>query len=220
MIFAAGFGTRMGALTRTRPKPLIEVACKPLLDHALECAFLAGTETVIVNTHYLAEQIADHLSARPEVLIQHEEGDILETGGGLKRAAPRLGDDAVFTLNSDAVWRGDNPLRVLAAGWVPDQMSALLLVQHRDLIPGYGGKNDFALGADGRLARGGPYIYLGAQIIDPAPVVAHPGRVFSFNAVWDQLIAEGRVFGAPYGGQWCDVGSPDGLARAEEMLRV
>ncbi|KAJ57225.1 nucleotidyltransferase [Actibacterium mucosum KCTC 23349] len=220
MIFAAGFGTRMGQLTKSRPKPLIHVAGTPLLDHALDTAFSAGIETVLVNTHYLADQIALHLAGRDGVLVQHEADQILETGGGLKRAAPRLGPGPVATLNCDAVWHGTNPLDVLSGAWQPERMKALLLLKHRDLIPGYGGKNDFGIDGDGRIYRGGPYIYLGAQIMVLQPVIAHSETVFSFNVIWDQLIESGQAFGVSYPGNWCDVGSPEGILRAEEMLRV
>lgn len=220
MIFAAGFGTRMGHLTASRPKPLVAVAGKPLIDYALNVAFSAGSETVLVNTHYLAEQIAAHLSERNDVVLQHEDARILDTGGGLKRAAATLGRGPVFTLNSDAVWRGPNPLSVLADGWDSTQMQARLLLLHRDQIPGYGGKNDFALGADGRISRDGPYIYLGAQIINAGIVANHPGDVFSLNAVWDDMMQRGAVFGAEYTGSWCDVGTPEAITRAEEMLGV
>ncbi len=216
MIFAAGFGTRMGALTADRPKPMISVAGRPLIDHALALACDAHSAPVVVNTHYRADRIAAHLAGRG-VAISHEPA-ILETGGGLKRALPLLGAGPVMTLNSDAVWAGPNPLRLLADAWDGARMEALLLLAPVALALGYAGPGDFALGADGRLARKGPLAYLGAQVIDPAPVMAEAAEVFSLNRVWDGAIARGRAFGIVYPGRWCDVGRPEGVALAEAML--
>ncbi|MEY3532096.1 MAG: hypothetical protein RI979_120, partial [Pseudomonadota bacterium] len=151
MVFAAGFGTRMGALTAHRPKPLILVAGRPLIDHALDLADQAGAGPVVVNTHYLADQIARHLAGRP-VTLSHEADEILETGGGLRKALPQLGYGPVMTLNSDAVWTGQNPMSQLAAQWDPERMDALLLLLPVDKATGHKGTGDFLIGADGRIA--------------------------------------------------------------------
>lgn len=220
MLFAAGFGTRMGALTADRPKPLIPVAGRALIDHALALAAGAGLGRIVVNTHYRAEALARHLAGRPGVVLSHEP-EILETGGGLKAALPRLGGAAaVLTLNSDAVWTGPNPLAALAAAWAqaPGAAAALLMLVPAARATGHIGRGDFALAPDGRIARGGPLVYTGAQAIAAAPVAAHPGRVFSLNAVWDGLIAQGRAFGLVHPGGWCDVGRPEGIAAAEALL--
>lgn len=215
MLYAAGFGTRMGALTANRPKPLIPVAGRALIDHAL--ALAEGlAEPIVVNTHYRADQIAAHLAGR-KVSISHETPDILETGGGLKAALNLLGDGPVFTLNSDAVWAGPNPLRVLADAW-RDDMGALLLMAPLAQAVGHKGRGDFALAADGRITRGGDMVYLGAQIVDPAGLADIPERAFSLNRYWDRMIAEGHGHGVVYTGQWCDVGAPEGIVAAEAML--
>jgi N-acetyl-alpha-D-muramate 1-phosphate uridylyltransferase len=217
MVFSAGFGTRMGALTADRPKPLVPVGGRALIDHALDlCAGLR----VVVNTHYLAGQIAAHLSGR-DVAISHEAGEILETGGGLRAALPLLGPGSVFTLNSDAIWQGPNPLAVLRAAWAPQDMSALLLLAPLERTHGRQGppKGDFTLGPDGRLTRGGNLLYLGAQIVVPEGLDQFP-PVFSLNALWDGLMAKGRLFGTVYPGQWCDVGHPGGIAQAEALLNA
>jgi N-acetyl-alpha-D-muramate 1-phosphate uridylyltransferase len=215
MLFAAGFGTRMGALTADRPKPLIPVAGRALIDHALALADGVASR-IVVNTHYHADQIAAHLAGRP-VAISHEGDAILETGGGLRAALPLLGPGAVFTLNTDAVWTGPNPLETLASGWA-EGMGALLLLAPVARARGYRGAGDFALLPDGRIRRGGPMVYLGAQIVDPDGLEAVPERVFSLNLHWDRLIAEGRAFGVVHEGLWCDVGRPEGIAEAEAML--
>ncbi len=118
MLFAAGFGTRMGDLTKSRPKPLVEVAGRALLDHALSLVSGAGGARTVVNTHYLGDQIADHLAGK-DIALSHEAPDILDTGGGLRNALPLLGQDTVMTLNTDAVWAGPNPLSLLNAAWDP-----------------------------------------------------------------------------------------------------
>ncbi|MBN2906053.1 MAG: nucleotidyltransferase family protein [Rhodobacteraceae bacterium] len=218
MIFAAGFGTRMGALTAQKPKPLIPVAGRPLIDHALDLAQAAGVARIVVNTHYLADQMSDHLSGRPDVQISHEAPEILETGGGLRRAVPMLGTGAVFTLNSDAIWTGPNPLSHLARAWDPARMDGLLLLIARDRARGHMGAGDFIMDADGRLARGGGAVYSGAQILRTEMLADIPEDAFSVNRLWDRMLAEGRLYGVLHPGGWCDVGHPEGLALAEDML--
>jgi MurNAc alpha-1-phosphate uridylyltransferase len=218
MIFGAGFGTRMGALTADRPKPLIEVAGVSLLDRALRIGAEAGHGPIVVNTHYLGHQIEAHLEDR-DVRIAREEERILDTGGGLRAALPLLGEGPVATLNPDCVWSGPNPLSLLEGAWDGERMSALMLVVPLDRTRAYLGAGDFRLGSDGRLVRTGPFVYSGAQILDPAGLVDIPHDVFSLNRYWNTLAAEGRLFGLPYPGLWCDVGHPEGIGAAEALLR-
>jgi MurNAc alpha-1-phosphate uridylyltransferase len=221
MIFAAGFGTRMGALTADRPKPLIPVAGRPLIDHALEVAASAKARRVVVNTHYRAEQMTRHL-AGSGVLISHESGAILETGGGLRAALPLLGPGPVAILNSDGIWTGANPLVELAAAWDSSRMEALLLLLPADKTVGHKAKGDFRLDAQGRLARGSggeDHVYIGASIIDPARLAGIDAAAFSLNRVWDQMIGAGTAFGVVHQGGWCDVGHPDGIVEAEHLLQ-
>lgn len=217
MLFAAGFGTRMGALTTNRPKPLVEVAGRPLIDHALALAQAAGIPRIVANLHYRGGMIRDHLAKTP-VLFSDESDKILETGGGLRKALPLLGAGPVYTLNTDAVWTGDNPLETLDKAWKPGAMRALLLLAPLGRTRGHSSKGDFTLHPDGRISRGGDLVYLGAQIVDPSGLCAISDEVFSLNRLWDQLIAEGRAFGTLHPGQWCDVGHPGGILEAEAML--
>jgi len=220
MLFAAGFGTRMGALTADRPKPLLRVAGRSLLDHALEIADRAGAVSPVVNLHYLGERIEAHLQGR-DVRFSREMPDILDTGGGLKAALPQLGSGAVMTLNTDAIWTGANPLAQLADAWAPERMDGLLLLLPLAAVTGHPGTGDFTVSAQGRIAwgkgAGGP-VYLGAQIVKTDHVLAIAEHVFPMARVWDAMMANGRAYGLIHKGGWCDVGTPAGIAEAEEML--
>lgn len=222
MLFAAGLGTRMGALTATMPKPLIPVAGKPLLDHALALADQAGITTRVANLHYLGDQIAAHLAGR-NVALSWEREQILETGGGLRAALPLLGPGPVMTLNTDAVWTGANPLQELASSWDEARMDALLLLLPAARATGHSGTGDFLLDGENRLTRAkglAGEVYLGAQIIRPDLLAQIPEKVFSLNLLWDKMIAQGRAFGLIHQGGWCDVGRPEGIATAEALLHV
>lgn len=218
MLFAAGLGKRMAPLTDHLPKPLIAVAGRPLIDHALALATDAGATPVVVNIHYLGGMIRDYLRAQPGVVFSDETGEILETGGGLKQALSLLKSDVVATLNSDAVWSGANPLTTLWDAWDAARMDALLSVIPRDRAAGHIGKGDFDMLPDGQLVRGTAWVYTGAQIVRADAVRSVPDRVFSMNRVWDQVAATGRLFGVGNAGRWCDVGQPSSIALAEAML--
>lgn len=218
MLFAAGFGTRMQPLTLTRPKPLIEVAGKALLDHALNQVDAAGMGRIVVNSHYMAAQISDHLASRADILISDEQPDILDTGGGLRNALPLLGPGPVLTINTDAVWTGANAISQLRAAWNPDLMDALLLLVPCENAVGHAGGGDFVPDSGGRLTRGPGLVYSGAQIVKTDGLDAIDEDSFSLNLLWNKMIAEGRLFGTAHTGGWCDVGHPGGITLAETML--
>ena len=215
MIFAAGLGTRMRPLTNDRPKPLVQVAGRALLDRALDLGRDAGAAPIVVNTHYLGAQIERHLAGQ-DVAISPEPGLILDTGGGLRQALPLLGRWPVMTLNPDVVWTGPNVLSALAAGW-DDRMDALLALVPLDRATGRQGAGDFSL-EGGRLTRQGDYVYAGAQIIRPDRLADIPGQGFSRNRLWDLMIADGRAYGMVHAGGWCDVGYPAAIPLAEALL--
>lgn len=224
MIFAAGLGTRMGALTVHRPKPLIAVGGRPLIAHALAQVRGAGIGRIVVNVHAHAGMMRDWLAAEaPDVLVS-DEPERLETGGGLRRALPMLGAGPVVTLNADMVWSGANPVAGLVEAWRPG-MGALLSLVPRAAAVGHRGPGDFFLEADGRLVRRGhaavaDYVYAGAEVIDTAALDGFGETVFSLNPVWDALAAVGRLRGLVHVGGWADVGTPEGIALAEaEVLR-
>lgn len=218
MVFAAGFGTRMGALTQTRPKPMIPVAGRPLIDHALQLVEGQGFDPIVVNLHYLPDQIRNHLRGR-NIQFSDESDQILETGGGLKAALSLLGDGPVVTMNTDAVWAGPNPVRMLTQAWNPADMDALLLCIPRENAVGHTGQGDFLLDGDGRLTRGPGLVYSGVQIIKTDLLHQINERSFSLNILWNQMLEQGRAFGLGYSGKWCDVGRPEGILLAEDMVR-
>jgi MurNAc alpha-1-phosphate uridylyltransferase len=216
MIFGAGFGTRMRELTADKPKPLINVAGRALIDYALD---IAGGRQVVVNTHYHANQMQSHLAHHTNVEISHEHPDILETGGGLRLAMPLLKTNPVITLNSDAVWSGTNPLDLLEAAWEPKKMDALLLLIPLERTVGFTRGGDFAVTASGRLSRDkAGMIYTGAQIVKTDQLTSIPEASFSLNKLWDQMHIDDRLFGLEYPGHWADVGSPEGIPLAEKLL--
>lgn len=218
MIFAAGLGTRMGDLVSDRPKPMIPVAGRPLIDHALEIARQADVAKIVVNTHYKAKILTDHIR-NSHAEISHESPTLLETGGGLRNALPLLGTDPVFTLNSDAVWAGPNPINQLAAAWNPETMDALLLLIRPECAFGHTGPGDFsAPDNDRQIVRGPGLIYSGAQIIQTQDLNTVPEVAFSLNVIWDLFLARRRLCAIVYDGKWCDVGKPRGIADAENML--
>jgi MurNAc alpha-1-phosphate uridylyltransferase len=217
MISAAGLGRGMAPLTDRLPKPLISVAGRPLIDHALAISRAAGFRRIVVNSHYLGEMLESHLAGQDVNVLR--EPVLLETGGGLKAALNVLGPGPVATLNSDAVWAGANPLTELLAAWEPERMEALVLLSEPSRAEAHPGKGDFSRAAGGQITRPGPLIYPGAQILWPDRVAERPEPVFSMNLAWDAMIAAGGLYGTVYSGHWCDVGRPEGIATAERMLR-
>lgn len=219
LILAAGFGTRMGALTADRPKPLIDVAGRTLLDHALDAA--QGTGPIAVNAHYRADQVTAHLHGR-DVAVLHEMPEILDSGGAVKNAVQHWPQGPIATLNADNVWTGTPPISQLATAFDRARMGALLLLIPREKAVGRTEAGDFAMGPDGRLTLDkihGDYVYTGAQILDPAPCRADPRAVFSLRDVWAGYAAQRRLFGLVHTGNWADVGHPGGITLAEDMLR-
>ena len=227
MVLAAGLGTRMRPLTDDRPKALVEVAGRALIDHVLDRLADAGVEKAVVNVHWFADRLESHLAARgrgPEIVISDERETLLETGGGLKKAAPLLGDDPVFVANIDSVWldRGD-ALNQLARLWNPSIMDAALLLARRDGSIGFEGDGDFFLGDDGKLtfrgeAASAPFAYMGVHICRPDYVADGPEGAFSLSQFWRRSAAAGRLYGVVMDGDWMHVGDPQARDEAEAKL--
>jgi len=223
MIFAAGRGTRMGALTDNCPKPLLPVAGVPMIDRALALADAAGIARKLVNIHYLGDMLRNHLSGRDDVILVEETPEALETGGGLKNALPLLDRDTIFTLNPDAIWTDGNPFPTLAGHWNPARMDALLMLVPLEQAIAHKGKGDFVMSPDGQLQRwtgqpGQRLVNTGAQIIRTSAVSRIAETRFSLNIPWDRMLEDGRLFGTVHSGGWADVGTADGIWQAERML--
>lgn len=219
MLFAAGFGTRMKHLTAHCPKPMVHVSGRPLIDHALALAQDIAPPVIVANLHYLPQQLEAHLAPLGVQTIT-EQPDILETGGGLRNALPLLGAGPVITMNTDAIWQGPNPLRLLLDHWNPAHMDALLMCVPPARALEHAGAGDFTLATDGRLSRGAGLVYGGVQIIKTDLLHDVDTPAFSLNLVWDRMLAQGRMYGLSYAGRWCDVGHPDGIATAETLVNA
>jgi MurNAc alpha-1-phosphate uridylyltransferase len=227
MVLAAGNGMRMRPLTDRKPKPLIEVGGKPLLDNVLDRLAAAGVETAVVNVHHLADQVERHVAARraPRIVISDERANLLDTGGGVVKALPSLGTAPFYHLNSDTIWIDgvkSNLVR-LAESFDPAKMDALLLLAATSSSVGYSGRGDFAMAPDGRLRRRSerevaPFVYAGVAILSPALFAGAPGGPFSLNLLFDRAIEAGRFYGLRLEGVWMHVGTPEAIAAAEAAI--
>lgn len=228
MVLAAGLGKRMRPLTASRPKPLIEVAGRSLMDHLLERLRAAGVERVVVNVHYLADAVEAHLAKNAHgmnVAISDERGLLLETGGGMVKAAPMIDADPFLVVNSDNLWV-DGPadtLKLLASHWDGKKMDALLLLVPHARAENHGGRGDFHMDKTGRLRRRershvAPFVYTGIQMVSKRLLKGAPEGPFSANVLWDRAIEEGRCFGAVHQGLWFDVGTPQSIKATELTL--
>ncbi|HZU88016.1 MAG TPA: nucleotidyltransferase family protein [Stellaceae bacterium] len=225
MVLAAGLGTRLRPMTEHLPKPLIEVGGRPLIDHALDRLALAGVARVVVNAHYRAAMIAAHLAGRdhPRIAIS-EEPELLDTGGGVRRALPLL-DETFFVVNGDVLWLDsrDYALSRLARAFDPERMDAVLLLQRTVGAVGYDGFGDYFFDAAGRPRRRrerevAPYLFAGIQLLHRRLFDGVEDRVFSLVRLYDRAAAAGRLAAIVHDGEWYHVGTPEGLAATRERL--
>lgn len=226
MVLAAGLGKRMRPLSDNKPKALIEVAGRSLLDWALDRLEAAGVEECVVNVHHLAPLMEKHLAQRssPKIVLSRET-DLLETGGGVKKALPLLGDQPFYAVNCDALWLdGPQPmLKRLARAFDPDRMDALLLLHPMVIAHGFDGAGDYFMAADGALRRRrgetiAPFVYAGAQILTPSLFKASPDGAFSLRELYDRAEENGRLFGMRHDGEWYHVGTPEAVSATETLL--
>ena len=224
MIMAAGLGLRMRPLTLTTPKPLIKVAGKALIEYGLEKLKAAGVARIVVNKHYLPDQIEAWAEAQsdPKISTSDESDLVLETGGGIKRALPLLGHDPFYVLNSDCFWTeaGTPALQRLSEAWDADRMDCLLLLCDPLHTTGFRGGSDFMIEPDSRLKRQtkNALIFIGAYIVHPRLFTNAPDGAFSMNVLWNRAIETGQLFGIEHQGHWFDVGTPAGIPAAEAQL--
>ena len=228
MVLAAGLGKRMRPLTATRPKPLVEVAGKPLLDHVLDRLRASGIGRVVVNVHYLADALEAHLNRKAgdlDIRVSDERGLLLETGGGVAKALPLIPEDHFLIVNSDNLWI-DGPvdaIQLLADRWDDDSMDALLLLIPLARANCHNGMGDFHMDPVGQITRRrqgkvAPFVYTGVQIVSKRLLADVPEGPFGFMLLWERAIAAGRAFGLVHQGLWFDVGTPPAIGKTELLL--
>lgn len=229
MLLAAGLGTRMKPLTDTRPKPLIEVGGRTLIDRVLDKLVAQGVTRAVINVHYLAGMMKAHLASRKdiEIVISDESDLLLETGGGVIKALPLLGEDPFFVINTDVTWAtpGDRTFAKMAEEYDVDTMDALLLLAEMGATMGFRGPGDFFLGPDGQLIRRGdkpsaPYVFAGTHITHAGVLRGYEAKPFSANVYWNQMGKAGRLYGTVMSPFWLHVGDPAGRDEAEARLRT
>jgi MurNAc alpha-1-phosphate uridylyltransferase len=228
MVLAAGLGRRMRPLTATRPKPLVEVAGRSLLDRALDTLRQGGVEQAVVNVHYMADRVEAHLAARDTGLAVHisdERSELLETGGGIVKALPMIASDPFFAINADNVWV-EGPvgsLDLCAERWDGARMDALLLMIPQARAHCHKGPGDFHMDAAGRLVRRrpgriAPFVYTGLQLLSKRLFEGEAAVPFSMNRLWDRAAADGRLYGVVHQGLWFDVGTASSVKATEALL--
>ena len=224
MVLAAGLGRRLRPITSNLPKPLVKLANRTLLDHTLDHLVAAGVECAVVNIHYLADQIKSHLLSRNdlEIIISSEEENLLETGGGVKKALEHFGNEPFYVSNADVFWLNGPTMALerMIEQWNKSQMDALLLLHSTVEAYGYDGNGDFEVDPLGKLSRRlekevTPYLFTGVQIIHPRIFKDTPNGKFSLNIIYDRAIEVGRLYGIAHDGEWFHIGTLDGLTDAE-----
>jgi N-acetyl-alpha-D-muramate 1-phosphate uridylyltransferase len=226
MVLAAGLGFRMRPLTLEKPKPLLEVGGRTMLDHALDKLRDAGLKRAVVNTFYLAEQIEAHVATRRDMdIIISRETELLDTGGGIKNALHHFGGKPFFALNADLPWLdGPKPsLQRMAEVWNPSKMDVLLLVMPTGKARGFGPAGDFMMETDGRLWRKEApeprsHVWISAQILKPQLMDEVGEKAFSNNRIFDIVEARGKLFGVEHLGTCYHAGTPEDLAEANRLL--
>jgi MurNAc alpha-1-phosphate uridylyltransferase len=227
MVLAAGLGRRLRPITANLPKPLVKLANRTLLDYSLDHLVAAGVECVVINTHYLGDQIKQHLSSRNdlEIIISSEEDSLLETGGGIKKVLEYFNNEPFYVSNADIFWLNGPTMALerMIEQWDESKMDALLLLHSTVEAYGYSGKGDFAVDPLGKLSRRlekeiTPYLFTGVQIIHPRIFQDTPNGKFSLNVIYDRAIAVDRLYGIAHDGEWFHIGTPDGLADAESYM--
>jgi MurNAc alpha-1-phosphate uridylyltransferase len=226
MVMAAGYGTRLRPLTDKVPKAMVKVLGRPMIDVVLDRLAAAGIERAVINLHHLGEVIRDHLKARKDIeIVYSEETEILETGGGTKKALPLLGSDPFFVVNAKIIWLNgrEDALHRLAKAWDPERMDSLLLLQPTVTAIGYDGPGDFLMDQEGELKRRpewevAPFLYSGVNITHPRLFDASPDGAYSVNILWNRAIEQGRLAGIRHDGEWYHVSTPQHLREVEREL--
>ena len=227
MVLGGGFGKRMMPLTKDIPKPMVVLKGRTLVDHVLDRIAAAGVKRAVVNVHYQGDKLEAHVKKRatPQIVISDERQQLLDTGGGVVKALPLLGDEPFLIHNSDSVWIegvGSNLERMFSV-WDPDRMDSLMLLASAATSLGYDGAGDFGMETDGLLSRRGeghtvPFVFTGVSIAHPRLFEGAPQGVYSLNRLWDKAIDSGRLYGIRLDGLWMHVGTPEALVEAERWI--
>ena len=227
MILAAGLGSRMRPITNRTPKPLVQVDGHALIDHAMDRLVEGGVTDVVVNLHYLSDQVERHLSNRenPNITFSQECNELLETGGGVKNALKQLGNDPFWVVNCDSLWL-NGPQKMMTRAieqWDPEKMDALLVLHSTVDAYGYEGQGDFQADPNGLLTRRpelevAPWLFTGIQILSPKIFDKTPDGAFSLNVVYNNMIENSRLYGMVHDGEWFHVGTPEGLSEVESFM--
>jgi MurNAc alpha-1-phosphate uridylyltransferase len=228
MILAAGLGSRMRPITNRTPKPLVQVNGHALIDHAMDRLVEGGVTDVVVNLHYLGDQVERQLSLRqnPKITFSWERDKLLDTGGGVKNALQQLGNDPFWVVNCDSLWL-NGPQKMMSRAieqWDPEKMDALLVLHSTVDAYGYEGRGDFQADPNGLLSRRpelevAPWLFTGIQILNPTVFDNSPSGAFSLNVVYNNMIENARLYGMVHDGEWFHVGTPDGLGEAEDFMQ-
>ncbi|HEV2562934.1 MAG TPA: nucleotidyltransferase family protein [Rhizomicrobium sp.] len=227
MIMAAGLGTRMRPLTNDRPKPLVQVRGKALIDHAIDRLVQTGVKMIVVNVHYHADLLKAHLAKRKdvEIRISDESDQLMDSGGGIAKALHHFEGEPFFTHNSDSIWveGTGQALERLKARWNPDAMDSLMLLSPTVTAVCYEGRGDFMMDAEGHLARVpeqrvAPFVWIGVQILHPRMFEGAPKGKFSINPLWDRAIEKGRLYGIRLDGVWMHIDRPEAVSESEDFL--
>lgn len=218
MILAAGKGERLRPLTLHTPKPLVRAGGVPLIEYQLQALRQAGFDQLVINHAWLGQQIEDHLGDGSAVGVSirySPEGEPLETGGGIFKALPLLGDDAFVIANGD-IWT-DFDYASLHGALAEGDLAHLVLVDN----PGHHTRGDFCL-RDGRVSdyrEGQPSLtYSGIAILRPQLFDGCQPGAFKLAPLLRQAMEARRVSGVHHRGRWIDVGTHERLADVERQL--
>jgi len=229
-VLAAGLGTRMRHLTENRPKPLLEVNGKTMLDYALDSLVRAGVEEVVVNTHYFADQVEAQLAKRNDIkIIVYRETELLETGGGVKNAIEFFGNEPFYVLNSDVIWLDGekDSLKQMAEKWDSDKMDLLLLLHHVKTAHFNDGEADYYMDENfgkpvmtkfGRSDKEANYIVAGPRIVHPRMFDGFPLEKRSFFELFIKAEDKGTLYGLHHEGEWFHIGTPEALEEANKIF--
>ena len=204
IILAAGLGKRMLPLTNELPKPMVKIKGKPIIKHLIDLLDQIGIEKICVNVHYKSELLSDYLESikNKTILISDETDELLDTGGGIKKAFDLLEEDNSFVFNSDILWNDVHvgQLRNMSEKFSTKDMDALLGLSHINKLEGYDGLGDFCF-TDSQIVERykqgneNPYVYSGVQIIKKNLLNSISEAVFSVNIAWDIAIKLNTLYG-------------------------